>query len=83
MQQTQPLMKTQPPQASGIQQPSSASGIRRAPGASSLAPVISTAPAKADTLSLVLSILAFLGAVAAGVFSYLVFTAATLPEWVK
>lgn len=83
MQQTQPLMKSMPPQASGIQQPSSASGIRRAPGGTSLAPVISTAPAKADTLSLVLSILAFVAAVAAGVFSYLVFTAATLPEWVK
>jgi hypothetical protein len=84
MQQTQPLMKTQPPQASGIQQgQSSASGIQKAPGSSTISSVISTAPPATDTLTLVMSILALVGAIAAGVFAYLVYQAATLPSWVQ
>lgn len=83
MQQTQPLMKSQPPQASGIQQqPSSASGIRKASSPSSVAPAISTSPAKSDTLTTVLSILALAGTIAAGVFTFLVFKAAELPSWI-
>ena len=83
MQQTQPLMKSNPPQASSVQQqPSSASGIRKSIGPSSMAPTISTSPAKPDTLSLILGILAFVGTIAAAVFAYLVFSAATLPPWV-
>ena len=83
MQQTQPLMKSQPPQASSMQQqPSSASGIRKAASAASVAPTISTSPAKSDTLTLVLGILALVGSIAAAVFAYLVFSAATLPSWV-
>ncbi len=80
MQQTQPLMKTQP-QASGMQQASSPSGIKKSVSAASVAPQISASPAKSDTLGIVLSILAFLGATGAGVFAYMVYTAATLPEW--
>ena len=84
MQQTQPLMKSQPPQASSVQQqPSSASGIRKAASPSSIAPVISSSPAKADTMGLVLSILAFVAAGAAAFFAYTVHTAATLPSWVQ
>ncbi len=83
MQQTQPLMKTQPPPASGIQQQSSASGIRKAASPSSVAPVISSSPAKSDALSVVLSILALGGAIAAVAFAYLVYQAATLPSWVQ
>ncbi len=83
MQQTQPLMKTQP-QASGVQQSQAgASGVRKAASPASIAPQISKSPAKADTLGIVLSILAFLSAVGAGVFTWLVYTAATLPEWAK
>ena len=83
MQQTQPLMKTQPPSASGIQQQSSASGISRASSASSVAPMISSSPAKADTLGLILSILALVGAIAAGYFAYVVYEASALPAWVQ
>ena len=84
MQQTQPLMKSQPPQASSMQQqPSSASGIRKAASAASVAPTISSSPAKSDTLTLVLGILALVGTIAAAVFAYLVFSAATLPPWAQ
>jgi hypothetical protein len=84
MQQTQPLMKTQPPPSSGVQQTqSSASGIRKAPASSSVAPVISTVPAKSDTLGLILSILALAAAGAAAFFAYMVLEAAKLPSWVQ
>ena len=84
MQQTQPLMKSQPPQASGMQQqPSSASGIRKAASAASIAPTISTSPAKSDTLTVVLGILALVGAIGAAVFAFLVYKAAELPSWVQ
>ncbi len=84
MQQTQPLMKSQPPQASGLQQqPSSASGIRRAASPASVAPTISTSPAKADTLTMVLGILALGGTIAAAVFTFLVYKAAELPSWAQ
>ncbi len=82
MQQTQPLMKS-PPQASGLQQPqpSSASGIRRAASPASVAPTISTPPAKADTIGMVLGLLALVGTIAAAVFAYLIYSAAALPQW--
>ncbi len=84
MQQTQPLMKSAPPQASSVQQqPSSASGIRRAVSPSNVAPVISTTPAKSDALSMVLGVIAMLGTIGAAVFAYLVYTASALPPWVQ
>ena len=81
MQATQPLMKTAP-QASGVQQ-AGASGVKKSVSPVSVAPQIAASPAKSDTLGIVLSILAFLSAVGAGVFTYLVFVAATLPEWAR
>ena len=84
MQQTQPLMKSQPPQASSVQQqPSTASGIRKTGSPASVAPSISSSPAKSDTLTVVLGILALAGTIAAGVFAYLVFAAAKLPDWIQ
>ena len=80
MQQTQPLMKTQT-QPSGVQQASGPSGIKKSVSPANVAPQISSSPAKADTLGIVLSILAFLGAIGAGVFTYLVYTAAQTPSW--
>lgn len=79
MQQTQPLMKTQP-QASGAQQAAVPSGVKKPVGPAGVAPQM---PAKADTLAMVLSILAFLATGGAGYFVYLLFTAATLPDWAK
>ena len=77
-------MKSQPPQASGLQQqPSSASGIRKAASPSSVAPTISTTSAKADTITMVLGILALVGTIAAAVFTFLVYKAAELPSWVQ
>ncbi|MEO6785857.1 MAG: hypothetical protein ABI318_06955 [Chthoniobacteraceae bacterium] len=81
MQATQPLMKTQPPQASGIQQQTS--GIRTTGTPTNVAPAISAAPAKSDTPGLVLGILACAAAIAAGVFAFLVWKAAELPAWVQ
>jgi hypothetical protein len=51
--------------------------------AANVAPQTSVSPAKSDTLGIVLSILAFLAAVGAGVFTWLVYTAATLPPWAQ
>ena len=81
MQQTQPLMKTGP-QASGVKQ-AAPSGVQKSVSAASVAPKISSSPAKSDTLGIVLSILAFLAAIGAGVFTWLVYTAATLPPWAQ
>lgn len=87
MQATQPLAKAPQPAsgiASAIKQGSgTTTGALKATSAATIAPNVSTSPAKADTASIVLSILAFLGATAAGVFSFLVFKAAELPDWVK
>lgn len=87
MQATQPLAKAPSP-ASGIRQslPSgTTSGALKAASATSIAPVVSSSPAKSDTLGIVLSILAFLGATAAGVFSFLIYQSVNHPtylEWV-
>ena len=82
MQATQPLTKSNPPQASGIKMQS---GIRPPGGSSaaSITPATSVAPAKPDTLGLVLGILACAAAIAAGVFAFLVWKAAELPDWVQ
>jgi hypothetical protein len=48
-----------------------------------VAPTISTSPAQSDTLSTVLAILALVGAIAAAVFAYMVYTAAALPSWAQ
>ena len=76
MQQTQPLSKAP------------TSGVRPAPVTSvtTVAPAMSTSVSPSggsDTATLVLSILAFLGAIGAAVFSFLVFKAAELPSWVQ
>jgi hypothetical protein len=76
-------MKSQPPQASSVQQPSSASGIRKAASPASVAPMISTSAAKPDTLSMVLGILALVGTIGAAIFAFLVYKAAELPSWVQ
>lgn len=81
MQTTQPLMKTGP-LASGVKQAVPAGG-QKSVSAASVAPQTSVSPAKSDTLGIVLSILAFLAAVGAGVFTWLVYTAATLPPWAQ
>ena len=81
MQTTQPLMKTGP-LASGIKQ-AVPSGGQKSVGAVNVAQQTSVSPAKSDTLGIVLSILAFLAAVGAGVFTWLVYTAATLPPWAQ
>ena len=75
MQQTQPLSKSQP---SGVR-PQTMTTVASV----SSAPVTSSSSAKADTATLVLSILAFVGAAAAAVFAFLVFTAAKLPDWIQ
>ena len=82
MQATQPLMKSHPPQASGIKLQSGIRSMGAASGAS-IAPTMSVAPAKPDTLGLVLGILACAAAIAAGVFAFLVWKAAELPAWVQ
>ena len=81
MQATQPLMKTGP-LASGIKQ-AVPSGGQKSVSAANVAPQTSVSPAKSDTLGIVLSILAFLAAVGAGVFTWLVYAEATLPPWAQ
>jgi hypothetical protein len=74
MQQTQPLSKSQPPASMPATLITSPAG-----GAAA----VSSSPAKADTATLVLSIVALLGSIAALVFAFLVFKAAELPPWVQ
>ena len=78
---TQPLMKTGP-QVSGVRQPLPTGG-QKLGSVVNVPPQISVSRAKSDTLGIVLSILAFLAVVGAGVFTWLVYTAATLPPWAQ
>jgi hypothetical protein len=73
MQQTQPLTKSGPPASMPMTALTTSSGA---------APAAPAAPAGADTITVVLSIAAFVVTAFALVAAYLAFKASELPQWV-